>query len=57
MYSNKLFKDESLPARYRLYEKKVKMDGEIKEIKKQLKHSGEIILKEELKGMKRVLRR
>ena len=33
------------------------METEIKEIKKQLKTSGDIILKEELKGMKRVLRR
>jgi len=57
LYSHKLFKDKSLPERFKQYEHKVKIETEIKEIKKQLKNSGEIILKEDLKGMKRVLRR
>lgn len=57
LYSHKLHKDPSAPARFEQYEKKVRIESEVKEIKKQLKTAGEIILKENLKGMKRVLRR
>lgn len=57
LYNHKLHNNESAPARFKQFEDKTRIEQEIKDIKKQLKSAGEIILKEDLKGMKRVLRR
>jgi len=57
LYNSKEFKEKTLPERFKEYEKKVRLETEIKEMKKQLKSSGDIVLKEDLKGMKKVLRR
>jgi ATP-dependent RNA helicase DOB1 len=51
------FKAPDIQQRYDLYKKKRDLDAEIKATKKQMKISEDVILKQELKGMKRVLRR
>ncbi len=43
--------------RYAMYIKKMDLDAEIKALKKQIKQSEGIVLKDQLKCMKRVLRR
>lgn len=39
------------------YQEKMKMDAQIKELKKRIRVSDDVILKDNLKSMKRVLRR
>lgn len=39
------------------YQEKVKLEGHAREIKKRIRLSDDVILKDELKSMKRVLRR
>jgi len=59
LYSNALYKKggKELEEKYAAYDRRVKIENEIKGLKKQLKSSGDVILKEDLKSMKRVLRR
>lgn len=58
LYSNKLYKeDDGLEEKFKLYDRKVQLETEIKNIKKQLRSAGDIILKDDLKGMKKVLRK
>lgn len=55
--SNPAFKEPSLEQRYALYVKKMDAENEIKLLRKQIKSSEGIVLKDQLKCMKRVLRR
>lgn len=48
---------EELKPAYAAYAKKMAIKDKAREVKRQMKQSSEMILKEELKGMKRVLRR
>jgi hypothetical protein len=54
---NKKFATEELPQLYALYQQRVKYDNEIKELKQVILKGKDVILQDELKGMKRVLRR
>lgn len=51
------FKSPDMEERYENYKKKLEFEEEIKVIRKYLKSSEEVIMKHELKSMKRVLRR
>lgn len=57
MKSNPQFKEELIHDKYLKYVNKMKIENELKDIKKQIKKTDNIILKDELKAMKRVLRR
>lgn len=54
---NRLYGTAELRAAYPAFEKKVAIKAEIQKLRKQAKASNEMILRTELKGMKRVLRR
>jgi len=54
---NKLFGSAELEARYKLYKEKVKLEQKQEELTKKLKECRTMIMKDELKGMRRVLRR
>jgi len=49
--------NEDLESRYARYAHKMKLEAETKTLKRYLKQNEDVILKDELKGMKRVLRR
>ena len=51
------FKGGNMKERYEQYQHKIQLDDEIKSIRKFLKQSEDVIMKHELKCMKRVLRR
>lgn len=55
--NNMAFKNPSLPQRYQLYLTKVELENEAKALKKHIKLSQGVVLKDQLKCMKRVLRR
>lgn len=46
-----------MPQLYSLFQQRVKYDNEIKELKQVILKGKDVILQDELKGMKRVLRR
>eukprot|EP01052_Picozoa_sp_SAG31_P021821 SAG31_NODE_1706_length_7491_cov_1.948593_6_plen_124_part_00 len=54
---NRLHGTTELRAAYSAFEQKVAIKAEIQKLRKQAKASNEMILRAELKGMKRVLRR
>eukprot|EP00002_Diphylleia_rotans_P027081 TRINITY_DN541_c0_g1_i1.p1 TRINITY_DN541_c0_g1~~TRINITY_DN541_c0_g1_i1.p1 ORF type:complete len:1028 (-),score=254.82 TRINITY_DN541_c0_g1_i1:2032-5115(-) len=55
--SNPDFKAQDIQARMLDYERKVQLETQIKTLKKEIRSSNYVILKDELKAMKRVLRR
>jgi ATP-dependent RNA helicase DOB1 len=55
--NNASFKDPSLQQRYDLFVQKMEMENKVKVLRKQIKASQGIVLKDQLKSMKRVLRR
>lgn len=57
LLANRLHGSDELPAGYAAYEQKVAVKAEISSLNKLAKSSNEMILRAELKGMKRVLRR
>jgi ATP-dependent RNA helicase DOB1 len=54
---NDKFKIKELPELFQLYQQRVGCDNEMKELKSILHKGKDVILQDELKGMKRVLRR
>eukprot|EP01117_Protostelium_nocturnum_P003496 TRINITY_DN1455_c0_g2_i3.p1 TRINITY_DN1455_c0_g2~~TRINITY_DN1455_c0_g2_i3.p1 ORF type:complete len:827 (-),score=291.98 TRINITY_DN1455_c0_g2_i3:46-2526(-) len=50
-------KDKQIKEKYQLFEQKVQLDSQIKKLKRDMKGSEDVILKQDLKSMKRVLRR
>ena len=54
---SRLHGSEELKPAYAAFAKKMAIKDKAREVKRQMKQSSEMILKEELKGMKRVLRR
>lgn len=54
---NKLLNDERLPALYEQYERKLSLQNKAEELSKEVKECKGMILKEELKGRRRALRR
>jgi ATP-dependent RNA helicase DOB1 len=57
LLANPMHEDEILPGALAIYDKKMAVKEEARQLKRAMKVSSEMILKEELKGMKRVLRR
>ena len=57
MNSSKEFQDPSITEKYELYKKKVQLENEVRNLKKQVKNGENVVLRNELKCMKRVLRR
>jgi len=57
LFTTPAFKAEDLMIRYQLYCRKMSIESELKTIKKHIKNGESVILKSELKSMKRVLRR
>ena len=57
MFSSPLHKDPRLPELYSLYKKKVESQERIRELKKKIQATHDILQMEELKCRKRVLRR
>lgn len=56
-FSSKEFQLDNLPEKYELFKKKVQLENDIKNLKKQVKNGENVVLRNELKCMKRVLRR
>lgn len=57
MFSSPLHKDPRLPELYTLYKKKVESQDRIRELKKRIQATHDVLQMEELKARKRVLRR
>ena len=57
MFSSPMHKDPRLPELYTLYKKKVECQERIRELKKKIQATHDILQMEELKARKRVLRR
>lgn len=57
LHSNEAFKSAELQQRYENFLRKLEIEEEIKLLKKKVKESDDVILKQDLKAMKRVLRR
>lgn len=57
LLGNKKLQTASVRQGAKLFQKRVEMEEQIKELKRELRHANDIILKEDLRAMKRVLRR
>ncbi|EGG14109.1 DEAD/DEAH box helicase [Cavenderia fasciculata] len=55
--SHECYNDSDIESRIKLVQEKMEFDKEIKECKKQIKNGDEMILKEDLRSMKRILKR
>jgi hypothetical protein len=52
-----LFDDAALTTKMAAYDRKIQLQGEVKAVQKQIKSASDLCLKDELKCMRRLLRR
>eukprot|EP00743_Colponemidia_sp_Colp-15_P003213 GILK01003472.1.p1 GENE.GILK01003472.1~~GILK01003472.1.p1 ORF type:complete len:1034 (+),score=223.64 GILK01003472.1:50-3151(+) len=57
LIANPLFNSSELKARYKLYHRKTELEDSMKVLRQQMKANQTLVLKDDLKAMKRVLRR